>query len=52
VALPVPGEPFEPAGEIPSRAWWRGVAQTLTREWPVPDLGLRTARGLDLVGED
>ncbi|MFD7997386.1 MBL fold metallo-hydrolase [Streptomyces mexicanus] len=52
VALPVPGEPFEPAGEIPSRPWWRGVAQTLTREWPVPDLGLRTARGLDLVGED
>nr|WP_237331159.1 MBL fold metallo-hydrolase [Streptomyces mexicanus] len=52
VALPVPGEPFEPAGEVPSRPWWRGVAQTLTREWPVPDLGLRTTRGLDLVGED
>lgn len=27
VALPRPGEPFEPAAEnVPSEPWWRGVA--------------------------
>ncbi|MYX46621.1 MBL fold metallo-hydrolase [Streptomyces sp. SID89] len=52
VACPVPGLPFEPAGEIPARPWWRDVSQTLTREWPAPELALRTTRGLDLVAED
>ncbi|MFE9169836.1 MBL fold metallo-hydrolase [Streptomyces kebangsaanensis] len=52
VALPVPGQPFEPAGEIPSRPWWRDVSQTVTRAWPVPELAPKATRGLDLVGED
>ncbi|MFF9408434.1 MBL fold metallo-hydrolase [Streptomyces anandii] len=52
VALPVPGRPFEPAGELPTHPWWRDVSPPLTRTWPVPELGLRTTRGLDLVGED
>ncbi|GAA5061067.1 hypothetical protein GCM10023336_38220 [Streptomyces similanensis] len=30
----------------------REGAQTLSREWPVPELALRTARGLDLVAKD
>ncbi|MDW4911681.1 MBL fold metallo-hydrolase, partial [Streptomyces sp. ADMS] len=25
VALPVPGQPFEPAGVLPVEPWWRGV---------------------------
>ncbi|POX50972.1 MBL fold metallo-hydrolase [Streptomyces sp. Ru71] len=52
VAVPVPGAPFEPDGELPTRPWWRGVSQRLTRSWPAPEVGLRTARGLDLVGDD
>ncbi|MGW4034282.1 MBL fold metallo-hydrolase [Streptomyces sp. NPDC004838] len=52
VALPIPGQPFEPAGEIPSRPWWRDVSQSVTRKWPVPELALKTTRDLDLVGED
>ncbi|MEU3250549.1 MBL fold metallo-hydrolase [Streptomyces sp. NPDC006997] len=52
VAVPVPGQPFEPGGDLPVRPWWRDVSPRLTREWPVPETALRTARGLDLVGED
>ncbi|WP_110945955.1 MBL fold metallo-hydrolase [Streptomyces avicenniae] len=26
VALPRPGEPFEPAGRVPAEAWWREIA--------------------------
>ncbi|MGX4688526.1 MBL fold metallo-hydrolase [Streptomyces sp. JNUCC 63] len=52
VALPIPGRPFEPAGELPSRPWWREVSQSVTRKWPVPELASKTTRGLDLVGED
>ncbi len=48
----VPGRPFEPAGELPAHPWWRDVSQTLSREWPVPELALKTTRGLDLVAED
>ncbi|MHC5909025.1 MBL fold metallo-hydrolase [Streptomyces sp. S6] len=54
IAVPVPGRPFEPAGEVPSRAWWRAVSLPLEREWPVPEApaGSAAARGdLDLVGE-
>ncbi|MEW2401907.1 MBL fold metallo-hydrolase [Streptomyces sp. NPDC046862] len=38
VALPRPGEPFEPTGEtVPSEPWWRAVAVTPTGGWPVLD---------------
>lgn len=33
VALPRPGEPFEPAGKLPAEAWWRGVSGTVRRTW-------------------
>ncbi|MBQ1089893.1 MBL fold metallo-hydrolase [Streptomyces sp. B93] len=52
LALPVPGQPFEPAGDLPVRPWWRDVSRRLTRAWPVPETEPETARGLDLVGED
>ncbi|MFE0099711.1 MBL fold metallo-hydrolase [Streptomyces sp. NPDC059009] len=35
VALPVPGEPFEPTGDaVPDRPWWRGVAVEPAGGWP------------------
>lgn len=52
VGLPVPGQPFEPAREVPARPWWRDVAPAVTRAWPVPELAVEPTRGLDLVGED
>jgi len=52
VALPVPGQPFEPAGDLPTRPWWRDVSPLLKRAWPVPELAARASReDLDLVGE-
>ncbi|MFJ8107804.1 MBL fold metallo-hydrolase [Streptomyces sp. NPDC096132] len=52
VALPVPGQPFEPAGVLPVEPWWRGVGFVPDREWPVPALASTTTReDLDLVGE-
>ncbi|MDH6212907.1 MBL fold metallo-hydrolase [Streptomyces pseudovenezuelae] len=56
VAVPVPGQPFEPGGELPGRPWWRDVSLPLTREWPVPELAPKVAQGaeaetLDLVEE-
>ena len=33
VALPCPGEPFEPAGKLPAEAWWRGVSGEVRRTW-------------------
>ncbi|MFJ4782364.1 MBL fold metallo-hydrolase [Streptomyces sp. NPDC088794] len=56
VAVPVPGQPFEPGGELPGRPWWRDVSLPLTREWPVPELAPNVAHGaeaeaLDLVEE-
>ncbi|MGW1212713.1 MBL fold metallo-hydrolase [Streptomyces sp. NPDC002499] len=56
VAVPVPGQPFEPGGELPGRPWWRDVSLPLTREWPVPELAPKVAHGaeaeaLDLVEE-
>ncbi|MFB7738697.1 MBL fold metallo-hydrolase [Streptomyces sp. NPDC056112] len=57
VALPRPGEPFEPAGKVPAEPWWRPVSAPLSHSW-------RTAKGpevaptvpaapgdLDLAGE-
>ncbi|MBV7694389.1 MBL fold metallo-hydrolase [Streptomyces sp. TRM70350] len=34
VALPRPGEPFEPAGKIPVDPWWRAVSAPVARHWP------------------
>lgn len=52
VALPVPGQPFEPAGDLPTDPWWRPVSYVPQREWPVPDMPRATTRDdLDLVGE-
>ncbi|MEU6086570.1 MBL fold metallo-hydrolase [Streptomyces sp. NPDC047085] len=54
IALPRPGEPFEPAGEVPVDAWWRVVSPPVKRTWPVPDLTAEAPRDdldLDLVGE-
>ncbi|TWV32138.1 MBL fold metallo-hydrolase [Streptomyces misionensis] len=33
VALPRPGEPFEPDGKLPAEAWWRGVSGEVRRTW-------------------
>ncbi|MFJ8922196.1 L-ascorbate metabolism protein UlaG, beta-lactamase superfamily [Streptomyces sp. LamerLS-316] len=38
VALPRAGEPFEPAGELPSEAWWRGVSAPVARSWRRPEV--------------
>ncbi|WP_281157315.1 MBL fold metallo-hydrolase [Streptomyces sp. HYC2] len=38
VALPRPGEPFEPAGKVPAEPWWRPVSAPLSHSW-------RTAKG-------
>ncbi|MGW0332898.1 MBL fold metallo-hydrolase [Streptomyces sp. NPDC003011] len=52
VAVPVPGQPFEPAGELPVRPWWRDVSRPLKRDWPTPQPPTMTSRDdLDLVGE-
>ncbi|MFJ8795796.1 MBL fold metallo-hydrolase [Streptomyces sp. NPDC102462] len=52
VAVPVPGEPFEPAGDLPTRPWWRDVSLPLNRTWPVPETAPKTTPDdLDLVGE-
>ncbi|WP_030380259.1 MULTISPECIES: MBL fold metallo-hydrolase [unclassified Streptomyces] len=55
VAFPRPGEPFEPAGELPVETWWRAVSRPIPRPWR----RTRTAEGaagttredLDLAGE-
>ncbi|EGX59871.1 hypothetical protein SZN_10683 [Streptomyces zinciresistens K42] len=36
VAFPRPGEPFEPAGTLPSEAWWRAVAGPVAHPWRRP----------------
>ncbi|MFJ5838171.1 MBL fold metallo-hydrolase [Streptomyces shenzhenensis] len=52
VAVPVPGQPFEPSGDLPTRPWWQDVSLPLNRKWPVPEITPETSRdGLDLVGE-
>lgn len=52
VALPRPGQPFEPAGVLPTHPWWRDVSLPLNRKWPVPEITKVASReDLDLVGE-
>ncbi|MFE7749164.1 MBL fold metallo-hydrolase [Streptomyces sp. NPDC057428] len=52
--FPRPGEPFEPAGELPSDAWWRSVSAPIARPWRRPEVGeaasVRKAE-VDLAGE-
>ncbi|MDI3385463.1 MBL fold metallo-hydrolase [Streptomyces sp. B-S-A8] len=44
IAAPRPGEPFEPAGELPTEAWWRPVSPPFAaRPW-------RTGRAAEQVG--
>ncbi|GAA1184176.1 MBL fold metallo-hydrolase [Streptomyces hebeiensis] len=53
VAVPVPGQPFEPAGDLPARPWWRDASLPLNRKWPVPEITpAASTDGLDLVGEN
>lgn len=55
VALPRPGEPFEPAGKLPEEAWWRAVSHPIAHPWrrPVPAETTPEVRSgdLDLAGE-
>lgn len=42
VALPRPGEPFEPTAEsVPSEPWWRGAAVPPKGGWPAADGGVQ-----------
>ncbi|MDF3303168.1 MBL fold metallo-hydrolase [Streptomyces tropicalis] len=44
IALPRPGEPFEPTGEaVPSARWWRQVARPPAGGWPAADAAPSTA---------
>ncbi|MEU1126157.1 MBL fold metallo-hydrolase [Streptomyces sp. NPDC005899] len=55
VAFPRPGEPFEPSGELPSDAWWRGVSAPVARPWRggtgVADTAPVHREEVDLAGE-
>ncbi|MEU5113524.1 MBL fold metallo-hydrolase [Streptomyces longwoodensis] len=54
VALPRPGEPFEPAGKVPAEAWWRGVSAPVVRPWDRaerPGAAPAARDGLDLAGD-
>ncbi|MGY0020055.1 MBL fold metallo-hydrolase [Streptomyces sp. cg35] len=55
LATPRPGEPFEPAGDLPTDAWWRGVSAPVTRSWrPVGPRAVEDGPApsqLDLAGD-
>ncbi|MGW0857246.1 MBL fold metallo-hydrolase [Streptomyces sp. NPDC002690] len=52
-AFPIPGQPFEPAGELPSEPWWRSVGYVPDQEWPVPELPEGSSHeALELVTEE
>jgi hypothetical protein len=52
VALPIPGQPFEPTADVPTNLWWRDISPPLHRNWPVPELPVTTTReDHDLVNE-
>ncbi|RDD85732.1 MBL fold metallo-hydrolase, partial [Streptomyces parvulus] len=55
VAFPRPGEPFEPAGELPVEEWWRAVSGLIAHPWRRPRIAEDVAGtgrgGLDLAGE-
>jgi L-ascorbate metabolism protein UlaG (beta-lactamase superfamily) len=44
IAVPRPGEPFEPTSEtVPSEPWWRAVAQAPAGGWPAADASTEAA---------
>ncbi|GAA2567459.1 MULTISPECIES: MBL fold metallo-hydrolase [Streptomyces] len=54
VALPRPGEPFEPAGELPADPWWRTVSAPIGRPWrrrTAPAAEVSPPAGLESAGE-
>ncbi|MFB8037333.1 MBL fold metallo-hydrolase [Streptomyces sp. NPDC056004] len=55
IAVPRPGEPFEPAGTLPLDPWWRSVAAPLRHPWRRGGTtGVsrgQDERDLDLAGE-
>jgi L-ascorbate metabolism protein UlaG (beta-lactamase superfamily) len=55
MAAPTPGEPFEPAGELPTKAWWRAVSSPIAQPWRHPQSvqgAAATSRGdVDLAGD-
>ncbi|WP_225830216.1 MBL fold metallo-hydrolase [Streptomyces sp. NK08204] len=50
VALPRPGQPFEPAGKLPADPWWRAVTQPGAHPWrrPRPEEAAAVVRRDDL----
>ncbi|MFK0287383.1 MBL fold metallo-hydrolase [Streptomyces sp. NPDC090499] len=46
VALPRPGEPFEPSGKLPADPWWRTVSAPVARPWQ------REKRAEGIPGQD
>ncbi|MGW4490396.1 MBL fold metallo-hydrolase [Streptomyces sp. NPDC004376] len=55
VATPRPGEPFEPAGKIPTDPWWRSVSGPIARPWrrpePVASAAGERSGDLDFAGD-
>jgi L-ascorbate metabolism protein UlaG (beta-lactamase superfamily) len=51
LALPRPGEPFEPAGKLPAEPWWRGVSVPLARRWNRSPAGEAAAAVAERAGE-
>ncbi|MER6562496.1 MBL fold metallo-hydrolase [Streptomyces sp. NPDC001027] len=55
VALPRPGEPFEPAGKLPEEPWWRAVSGPMAHPWRRPrsteGVAGTSKKDLDLAGE-
>ncbi|WP_019890677.1 MBL fold metallo-hydrolase [Streptomyces purpureus] len=55
VALPRPGEPFEPAGKLPVEPWWRAVSHPNAHPWsrprPAEVVAEPRSDDLDLAGE-
>ncbi|MEU6283304.1 MBL fold metallo-hydrolase [Streptomyces sp. NPDC047028] len=55
VALPRPGEPFEPGGKVPGEPWWRTVSRPIAHHWraarPVEAPAGERPADLDLAGD-
>ncbi|MHA5055116.1 MBL fold metallo-hydrolase [Streptomyces sp. SD15] len=55
LATPRPGEPFEPAGDLPTDPWWRAVAAPIAHPWRRPKSAVVEPKpaptDLDLVGD-
>ncbi|MEJ8661221.1 MULTISPECIES: MBL fold metallo-hydrolase [Streptomyces] len=54
-AFPLPGQPFEPAGNVPTDPWWRAVSHPIQHPWRRPTTLEAPAdprsSGLDLAGD-